>query len=87
MSPPVSDFLDRVTDWSAHQPTIAAVALVGSHARSEARPDSDIDVVLRGTTGILGTYLLDTPLWRSGEVSHGRMGIGDIAPGVLHRGT
>ena len=46
MSPPVSDFLDRVTDWVAHQPTIAAVALVGSHARGEARPDSDIDVVL-----------------------------------------
>ena len=33
MSPPVSDFLDRVTDWAAHQPTIVAVALVGSHAR------------------------------------------------------
>ena len=42
----VSDFLDRVTDWATHQPTIAAVALVGSHARGEARPYSDIDVVL-----------------------------------------
>jgi len=42
----VSDFLDRVTDWAAHQPTIAAVALVGSHARGAARPDSDIDLVL-----------------------------------------
>jgi uncharacterized protein len=42
----VSDFLDRVTDWAAHQPTIAAVALVGSHARGAARSDSDIDVVL-----------------------------------------
>jgi Streptomycin adenylyltransferase len=46
VSPPVSDFLDRVTDWAAHQPTITAVALVGSHARGEARPDSDIDIVL-----------------------------------------
>ena len=46
MSPPVSDFLDRVRDWAAHQPTIAGVALVGSYARGEARPDSDIDVVL-----------------------------------------
>ena len=46
MSSPVSDFLDWVTDWAAHQPTIAAVALVGSHARGAARPDSDIDLVL-----------------------------------------
>ena len=46
MSPPVTDFLNRVTDWAAHQPTIAAVALVGSHARGEARPDSDMDLVL-----------------------------------------
>jgi predicted nucleotidyltransferase len=46
VSPPISDFLERVTDWAAHQPTIAAVALVGSHARGAARPDSDIDVVL-----------------------------------------
>ena len=46
MSPLISDFLDRVRDWAAHQPTIAAVALVGSHARSEVRPDSDIDLVL-----------------------------------------
>ena len=46
MSHPISDFLDRVTDWAAHQPTIAAVALVGSHARGEARSDSDVDLVL-----------------------------------------
>jgi predicted nucleotidyltransferase len=46
VSQPVSDFLDRVTDWVAHQPTIAAVALVGSYARGAARPDSDLDVVL-----------------------------------------
>src|SRR5207244_13183284 len=42
----VSDFLDRMMNWAAHQPTIAAVALVGSHARGEARPDSVIDLVL-----------------------------------------
>jgi predicted nucleotidyltransferase len=46
VSPLVSDMLDRVRDWAAHQPTIAAVALVGSHARGAARPDSDIDLVL-----------------------------------------
>ena len=28
------------------QPKIRAVALVGSHARGDARPDSDIDLVL-----------------------------------------
>jgi hypothetical protein len=32
--------------WATHQPTIAGVALVGSYARGEARPDSDIDVIL-----------------------------------------
>ena len=42
----VSDFLNRVRDWAAHQPTIAGVALVGSYARGEARPDSDVDVML-----------------------------------------
>jgi predicted nucleotidyltransferase len=46
VSPPITDFLDRVTEWAAHQPAIAGVALVGSHARGEARPDSDIDLVL-----------------------------------------
>jgi predicted nucleotidyltransferase len=42
----VSHVLERVRDWAASQPTIAGVALVGSHARGEARADSDIDLVL-----------------------------------------
>jgi predicted nucleotidyltransferase len=42
----VSEFLDRVIAWAARQPTITGVALVGSHARGAARPDSDIDLVL-----------------------------------------
>jgi len=42
----VSDCLDRVTAWATYQPTIAGVALVGSYARGEASPDSDIDMVL-----------------------------------------
>jgi uncharacterized protein len=35
-----------VLGWAKAQPTIRAVALVGSHARGTARPDSDIDLVL-----------------------------------------
>ena len=42
----VSEFLNGVTDWARHQPTLSGIALVGSHARGEARPDSDIDLVL-----------------------------------------
>ena len=63
----VSNFLDRVTDWVAHQPTIAAVALVGSHARGEARPDSDIDLVLLCTEPHV--FLTETSwIHRFGEV-------------------
>jgi hypothetical protein len=35
-----------VANWSRLEAGIAAVVLVGSHARGEARPDSDIDLVL-----------------------------------------
>jgi uncharacterized protein len=35
-----------VPGWVRSQPDIRAVALVGSHVRGTARPDSDIDVVL-----------------------------------------
>ena len=34
-APSVAHFLDRVTEWAALQPTIAGVALVGSHALQE----------------------------------------------------
>jgi uncharacterized protein len=42
----VSEFFNRVTDGAIHQPTLSGIALVGSHARGEARPASDIDLVL-----------------------------------------
>jgi predicted nucleotidyltransferase len=42
----VTAFFDSVAEWAQNQPAISGVALVGSHARGEARPDSDIDVVL-----------------------------------------
>ena len=35
-----------ITDWVKTQEDIRGVALVGSHARDTARPDSDIDLVL-----------------------------------------
>jgi len=38
--------LRAVTGWAHGRADIRAVALVGSHARNAARPDSDIDLVL-----------------------------------------
>jgi hypothetical protein len=41
--------LQIIVDWAKKQPTIQAVAVVGSHARGAARADSDIDLVLLAT--------------------------------------
>jgi uncharacterized protein len=38
--------IEAVLQWAKAQPLILAVALVGSHARGTARPDSDIDLVV-----------------------------------------
>jgi uncharacterized protein len=38
--------LQVVVAWATAQPKIRAIALVGSHARGIARPDSDIDFML-----------------------------------------
>ena len=38
--------LQIILDWAKKQPTIQAVAVVGSHARGTARAESDIDLVL-----------------------------------------
>ena len=42
----VPAFLELLRRWAAGQPGIQAVALVGSHARGEARADSDVDLIL-----------------------------------------
>jgi hypothetical protein len=39
-------FLSNLVTWARRQPGVGAVALVGSHARGTARPDSDIDILL-----------------------------------------
>jgi predicted nucleotidyltransferase len=42
----IESFLHAVSAWASARPDILAVALVGSHARGNARADSDIDLVL-----------------------------------------
>jgi len=42
----ITHFLSNLVTWARRQPGIGAVALVGSHARGTARPDSDIDILL-----------------------------------------
>jgi hypothetical protein len=38
-----NELIDRVTDWSKRDDRVVAAGVCGSHARGEARPDSDID--------------------------------------------
>ena len=38
--------LEKVRQWACAEDKISALALVGSHARQQARPDSDIDFVI-----------------------------------------
>ena len=42
----IAALLDAVARWAAADPRIAAVLLVGSHARGAARADSDVDLVV-----------------------------------------
>ena len=42
----VQILLKEVRKWAESRPEILGVALVGSYARNEARPDSDVDLVL-----------------------------------------
>jgi hypothetical protein len=42
----IRDFLDAFVTWVSDQADVQAIALVGSYARSAARDDSDIDLVV-----------------------------------------
>lgn len=48
ISPTISEILKRLTNYlrKLYGEKLARIVLFGSHARGEARPDSDIDVVL-----------------------------------------
>lgn len=46
MADPVEQLLKDVARWASNQGDILAVALVGSHARGSATPDSDVDLVI-----------------------------------------
>jgi len=68
-TPPRTDppsLIDAVALWWRHCPGAVAAALVGSYARGEARPDSDIDFVLLCRDPL--AYLEDTTwVWEFGE--------------------
>lgn len=42
----IDRFLTDLREWAEKQPEIIGVLLVGSHARGQAREDSDVDVVI-----------------------------------------
>jgi uncharacterized protein len=45
-APALPPLVYEVVTWASARADIAAIALVGSHARGAARPDSDVDLVL-----------------------------------------
>jgi hypothetical protein len=45
----LDDFRARMVAWAAREADVVALALVGSQARGEARPDSDVDVIVLTT--------------------------------------
>ena len=60
-----SELLDRVVSWARARPDVRGVALVGSWARGDAGPDSDLDVVLLTTSP--EAYMDSTP-WPDAEL-------------------
>lgn len=56
----VAGLLDAVVSWAGDRPSVRGVALVGSYARGDARPDSDVDLMLLVTRP---GDLLRAPVW------------------------
>lgn len=46
ITPGVGEFLNHVIQWAREISDVQAIALVGSHARGDASPSSDIDLVI-----------------------------------------
>jgi predicted nucleotidyltransferase len=46
MDLPAESLIDSVRNWAEVREDILALAVVGSHARGDARPDSDVDLVV-----------------------------------------
>lgn len=53
----VDIFLKRIIDWAKNEPELKALALVGSYARGNANPESDVDLLLMVSNP--GAYLRD----------------------------
>ena len=49
----VRELTERIAAWARGRADVRAAAMVGSWARGEARPDSDVDVVLLTTSPAL----------------------------------
>lgn len=65
---PIEPLLRALSAWAAAEPHIDAVLLVGSHARGEARCDSDVDLVV--LTSVPDRFIVE-PRWpaRFGQVA------------------
>lgn len=56
----IAKFLQSAVAWAENESGIVAIALVGSHARSEARLDSDVDLMVLAPDP---SAYLENPTW------------------------
>jgi hypothetical protein len=42
----IVDVVERFVEWANQRPDVVGAALVGSHARGDARPGSDVDLIV-----------------------------------------
>ncbi len=54
----MDELVDRFTRWAEGRADVVGAALVGSHARGDARPDSDVDLMI--VTVSAHAYVTDT---------------------------